>query len=438
MNVQWRAVSRGDTNGSLCTVIWITITALTWLALAPIAASAQPPSPTIAITSPSERETVKGTVEIEARAVAGPGDQPVSITFYDGVNEIQTVQCEGQETCTRSVEWKATGLSGQHTLTARVDTAEDLSHTSAPVNVTVVSPPPTTTITAPSAGSTVQGDVVVSASSETDPSQEEYPTDVRVYDGINEIGAFECQGQRTCGGSVTWHATGLSGPHLLTAKVYTSRDQSATSQGVGVNVVTPPPSVAITSPATDAPLGGELLVSVTGLTDPNLDDYPTSLQVFDGVKEIGEIECQGQQTCAGSFRWNTHGLKGPQTLAAVVHTNRGATATSAHVIIGVAPKHRLSGVSASCQLGTAHLQDGAIDHGKCVIRGAPVLTHVAIQYLNRHHRWITVLRGHIHIGGVFHFKIEGSGHAAFHLTLLVGASPASTPARFPVGTVYVG
>lgn len=411
-------------------------------ALSPGAASAAaPPPPTIAITTPSEGATVKGTVTIEAVAKAGAGDQLTSISFYDGVNHIEDFECEDQETCTATIKWEATGLSGPHTLTARADTHANLSTTSAPVTVTVLSPPPTVAITAPAGGATVKGTVSISASGATDPSQVDYPTEITIYDGINIVGHIECQGQQTCQGSVGWRATGLSGTHTLTAQIRTHNRLEATSPPVTVHVLSPPPTVTITSPHGGARLGGTLTVTVSGATDPSQVDYPTSINVFDGVSEIGEISCQGQQSCAGSLRWNTRGLTGAHTLIAVIHTHTNRSANSGPVVVGVSPRRRPApkpAATASCHLAAPTVPLRHRDHGVCVVHGAPAGTRVEVQYRKGAGAWRTVVRGHVGRHGRFHFVLHGSSPADYALTLLIDSSGVSSAARVTIGTLQIG
>jgi hypothetical protein len=411
------------------------------LALAPGAARAETPPPTVAITGPTEGSMVKGVVTIDATARAGAGDHIGSISFYDGVNHIGDYYCENQESCTASVHWEATGLSGPHSLTARADTEAGLSTTSAPVTVTVVSPPPTVSITAPANGATVKGTVTVSASAATDPSQVDYPTEISFYDGVNDIGHIDCQGQQTCQGAVSWPATGLSGAHTLTARVNTNDSLTVTSAPVTVNVVSPPPTVRITRPGSGAALGGTLTVSVVGSTDPSQMDYPTGMTVFDGTSEIGSINCQGQQSCAGSLSWNTKGLTGQHALTAVIHTNTGRTATSPRVIVGGSPQRRrraLPAAGASCHLASLAVPLRHRDRGLCTIRGAPTGTRVAIQYRNRAGGWTTVVRGHVARGGRFHFSLHGVRRSSYTLAILIYASRASAAARVPFGTLHIG
>ncbi len=422
--------------------VLVALLASVWLLAAlPSAARSQPSAPTIAITSPATGATVKGTVAITATATAGAGDHPSEVVFYDGVNDIGDVDCQSQQSCVASINWHATGLSGQHSLTARVQTEEGLSATSVAVVVTVVSPPPTVSITTPSSGATVKGTVTVSASGATDPSQVDYPTYITVYDGVNKIGVIECQGQPTCQGSVSWHATGLSGSHTLTARIQTYNNVSVTSPVVTVTVVSPPPTVAITSPRSGSALGGTIAVRVAGATDPSQVDYPTSIAVYDGTAEIGSVACQGQQSCAGSLQWNTKGLTGRHTLTAVIDTEDNNSAKSQPVVVGGARrKHRSRRpyAVASCHLASLTAPLRWRDRGVCTIDKAPAGTRVAIQYRNSSGGWTTVVRGRVSRDGRFKFSLHAGAPATYPLAILISASRATAATRTVIGTLHIG
>lgn len=417
------------------------VACLSWVA----AASASAPPPSVAITTPSVGSTVEGAVTIAATAKAGTGDTPVDVTFYDGVNEIGSYDCESQQPCAASIKWEATGLSGTHSLTARVNTGEDQSATSTPVTVTVVSPPPAVAVTSPANGATVKGTVTVSVSGATDPSQVDYPTSITLYDGVNEIGTVECQGQQTCQGSIGWRATGLSGVHALTAHIKTNNGLSVTSAPVDVTVQSPGPRVKITHPSGWEPLGGTITVSAYGYTDPSQADYPTSIAIFDGTEEIGSFECQGQQSCAGSLRWNTHGLSGHHDLTAVIHTNAGRTATSARVVVGGSPPSLPKKppppsvkppATASCHMASSTVALRHRDRGFCVIHGAPRGTRVKIQYRARA-GWRTAAPGRVGRAGHFHFFLRGVRPARYELSILIAASRVSVATRIAIGTLHI-
>ncbi|MGA2471513.1 MAG: Ig-like domain-containing protein [Solirubrobacteraceae bacterium] len=409
------------------------ILAATWTTRPPSAAIASPPAPTIAITSPAAGSTVEGTIAITATATAGTGDYPTGINFYDGPKNIGSAGCQApQPSCTDTVNLNGTGMSGQHTLTAQVSTNAGLSATSAPVVVTIVSPPPAVSITSPSAGATVEGNVTVSAAAETDPSQDDFPGNITFYDGFSRIGSVSCRQQEACQVSLTWNATGLSGTHALTAQVTTQTGVSATSAPVDVTVDSPGPTVEITSPVSGSPLEGSMTIEVTAATDPSQVDYPSGITVSYGVNHgIGNVRCQAQPTCSGSVQWNTTGLTGQQTLTAVVNTNTGRTATSAPVLVG----KRL--IAATCQLATLQVASGRKDGGKCKVPGVPAGTKVRIQYQNASGGWTTVVRGKVTRHGTFHFTVFAKQPATYQLSILVSGDRTYATTRVIIGTLVI-
>jgi len=278
----------------------------------------------------------------------------------------------------------------------------------------------------------------------TDPSQEDYPTNITIFDGVNEVGQIQCQGQQTCQGSVTWHATGLSGVHSLKARLSTKTGLRVESTPVNVTVVSPSPTVAITSPSPGARLGGTILVRANGATDPSQADYPTSIVVYDGATQIGEISCQGQQTCGGSVKWDTDGLKGAQTLDAVIHTKTGRSATSRHVVVGdprprpKPSKHNKPYVKGTCRLAKVVVSVGRFDHGNCLLPGVPAGTRVAVQYHSKSSGWTTAVRDRVSHGGRVRFRLRGRRKAVYVLSLLVYPSRAYAATRLPIGTLRIG
>jgi hypothetical protein len=372
---------------------------------------------------------------IHATATAGAGDHPTTVIFYDGVNQIGSYNCETQQPCTASTSWPATGLSGTHSLTAKVSTGGGLSSTSPPVTVMVISPPPMVSITAPANGATVKGDVTVSANAATDPSQVDYPTSITFYDGVNNIGYVSCQGQQTCQGQLKWHATGLSGIHTLTARASTNRSLSATSAPTTVTVVSPSPAVTITHPSNGASLRGTITVAVSGATDSSQVDYPREIIVYDGTSDIGSVSCQGQQTCAGTVQWNTAGLKGVQVLRATIHTNTGREATSGPVYVGGHPSKPHAKVR--CYLASLTVHTRHSDEGTCIASNVPVGTGVAIQYRTAGHGWRTATASHISRGGRYNFILRSPRRATFQLSVLVSQSRRYAATRLSIGTLHV-
>ena len=405
---------------------------LTVLGLCAANASSAPPPPTVVITAPAAGATVKGTVTVTAQATAGTGDTMSSISFYDGVNSITSGSCQSQPTCTVTIQWHATGLTGPHTLEARANSSAGGTTHSAGVLVSVQTPSPTVAITAPAAATTVKGTTQIAVSAATDPALDDYPTSVVLYDGANSINSFNCQGQQTCAGTVNWRATGLTGSHTLIARVSTNRSASATSSPVTVTVVTPPPTVTMTKPTAGATLGHRITLAASAATDPALDDYPTSITFYDGTNSIASVSCQQQTTCFGSAVWGTRGLKGRHRLTAVVSTNRGHSATSAAVSIGRPPRIKSK---PSCHLSAYRVKVHRRVRGICTVPGVAAGTRVAVKYRTGG-SYATVVATKVAAGG-FHFSLKGSRRATFHLVVVVAASGRYLKTTASIGTLTI-
>ena len=327
-------------------------------------ASAASANPVVSISSPAPGSTVKGIITISATGTADTGDYPTQITVYDGVNQIGQINCQGQQTCAGTVQWDATGLSGQHELTATVDTNNGLSATSAPVDVTVVSPSPTVAITSPRAGSLVTGTVTVAASGATDPNQSDYPTQIAVNDGTNQIGQINCQGQQTCAGTVQWDTSGLSGRQALSAVIDTNRGLSATSP---VDVVTvavyTKPILTVSRPAIER--SGQH-VTVSGLVratarGPGLKGIVVRATYLPstGGPQIAVTKTSASGTYSVLFRAVANGEVTVATAASGFYR-----ASSARVAVTV-------DASVACQLSLRHIALDQSDTGVCTARGEP-------------------------------------------------------------------
>lgn len=396
-------------------------------------ASADSSPPSVAITAPTAGSTVKGTIAVTASVQANGGDDIDYVDFDDGANGIGEADCGGEPTCTASIQWDTTGLTGQHTLTATAETNDGFESTSSAVSITIVSPAPTVEITSPKQGATVARKTEIDVTAATDTSQSDYPTYLDIDDGVNGIGEIDCQGQQTCQGSVDWDATGLSGPHTLTATVQTNRGVSATSPGISVKVVSPGPTVKILSPRAGATLHPHMTIRVWGATSPSQTDYPTSIDVSDGQDGIGEIDCQGQRVCEGSVQWDTQGVRGGQTLRATISTNRGLSATSRPLRVGAVVKRT---VEASCTLSTSVANVGQTVFGHCSLPAVPAGTAVAILYGSAG-ALSTAVSGQVEAAGKFAFKLRGSRKTTFNLWVQVATSARTAATRRHIGTLTI-
>src|SRR5438128_1939422 len=214
--------------------------------------------PAVSLTAPANGATVAGTVTISASATDNVG--VVAVQFMlDGANLGAEVT-----TAPYATSWNtALASAGAHILTALARDAAGNMATTAAVSVTVAdTTPPTVSMTAPSAGSTVAGTISVSAGA-TD--------NVGVVgiqfklDGVN-LGAEVT----TAPYLVSWNPTlATNGAHNLTAVARDAAGNTATSVAISVTVLndTTPPTVSVTAPAAGATVGGTITVSASATDD---------------------------------------------------------------------------------------------------------------------------------------------------------------------------
>src|SRR5256712_458998 len=195
--------------------------------------------PTISISSPAPGATVAGTILVSNAHSDNVG--VVGVQFkLDGANLGPEVTAAPY-----AISWNTTLVAnGTHSLTAVARDPAGNTATATAVSVTVDNAPPTVSMTAPAAGSTVTGTIIISASA---------------TDNVGVVGVqFQLDGVNL-GAEVTaapyaisWNSTTASnGVHTLTAIARDAAGNIATSAAVSVTVFndTTPPAVSMTAPA---------------------------------------------------------------------------------------------------------------------------------------------------------------------------------------------
>lgn len=160
--------------------------------------------------------------------------------------------------------------------------------------------PPTTAITAPTAGSTVYSTVTVSA----DASDDKGVARVEFYADNSLVGT-----DTSAPYLVLWN-TGSTpvGSVTLTSKAFDAAGNSATSQGVTVTVArdTTPPTVTCTAPAEGATVSGIVAIEATASDNVGVG----RVDFYEGSTFLGS-----DNTAPYSFPWDTtQGLQSPRTL----------------------------------------------------------------------------------------------------------------------------
>ncbi|HET7902275.1 MAG TPA: Ig-like domain-containing protein [Candidatus Nanopelagicales bacterium] len=311
--------------------------------------------PTVSISAPAAGSTVVGPTDVTVSASTPRklSDYPASIAVVvdkglAGEHLLGTVPCTGSpdHTCSGTLPWDATGLTGTHTLDATVTTTNSVTASSATRTVTASSPAPAVTITSPSNGTSVSGTVVVTADATTNGGLSELASSVALLVDGTQVDNQACTVplSHDCPITLSWDATAVTGGHVLTTVVTTTLGRTATSDPVTVPVTTPPFDVAVTSPAAltvlvgsgaTATSSGIVSVGVSGATDVTQNEFPTGLELLvDGVV-VDSAGCPGNptRTCTATLHWNASRAAGPHRLSARLTTSRGHTGTSASVVV---------------------------------------------------------------------------------------------------------
>ena len=260
--------------------------------------------PTVAITSPADDATVKGTVVAAATAADNLTVAHVKF-FVDGV-ERATVGAAPYQ-----FNWDTTAdTSGAHTLrTEATDGAG--SKTAVEITVSVDNVPPTVAVAAPADQATVRGTILTM----TTAADNLAVSHVKFFvDGV------ERATDTTAPYEYNWDTTAETpGPHALRAEAADGAGTLATS-AITVTVDNQPPTVTVTAPADQATVSGAALASA--IAADNLTVARVTFYV-DGVERAAVV------TAPYQFSWDTTAdASGPHTLRAEAADGAGATASS--------------------------------------------------------------------------------------------------------------
>jgi YD repeat-containing protein len=183
--------------------------------------------PRVAVSSPGPDSLLRGTVTVSA--AASDDGRVDSVEFRDGGTSLGSDALPPYE-----VTWNtSSAANGSHTLTARATDEAGNVTTSAGIPVTVAnSAPPTVSVTSPSGGSTVSGNVMVTANASDDGAVtlvQFFFDDLRFAEDLSAPYA------------VSWNTldplqTAFDGTHQLTAKAYDASGQVTTSAPINVTV----------------------------------------------------------------------------------------------------------------------------------------------------------------------------------------------------------
>jgi Bacterial Ig-like domain/Calx-beta domain len=253
------------------------------------AAPAAPATPILAAADDSGSSNSDHITNITTPHLSGAAEAGTNLTLFDGLTVLATVPVNATGNWSSTVTLSSDGL---HTITAQAtDTAGNISPLSTSLGVTIdtKSPsPPTISGIAPDTGAS-STDGLTNASAITISGTAEAGSKVAIFDGATPAGTA------TAGSTGSWTVS-IGGPladgstHPYTAQATDVAGNISNASGV-FNVVidrTPPAKPVISGIATDSGrsatdgITNDQTLTVSGTADPN-----TTIQVFDGTKQLG-------------------------------------------------------------------------------------------------------------------------------------------------------
>ena len=288
----------------------------------PSAAVAATPTvllPSVVVTAPADGVRLAGPTTFSATATPHP-DSGAAIDYVAFSVDGEEVDWDSE--APYSTEYDPTNLDdGTHVVTATAYDANWRFKESAPVTFTVTVPRPTISITQPSAGAVLTGNLVELAATSAPAAGSGAAIQWVTYelaDGtVLGYGSYEEP-------HVThWDTTGLDGDHVLVAKAYDENGRVGVSAPVPVTIDHPAPSVVLTAPAEAATASG--VVTLAADATSNADSLaPVAYVDFRvGVSSVG-IDYEAPY----SVDWDSSAYTGEQVVTAYAVDEAGFSATS--------------------------------------------------------------------------------------------------------------
>lgn len=271
-------------------------------------------APTVSVTAPANGASIPLPATIKLSAAASDTDGTISkVEFFLNATKIG-------ESLAAPFEFAWTATPGNQILTATASDNDGSTSTSLPVSFTVTNQPPVVSLLSPVDGGsiTLPSKVEIAA----DVSDLDSPlSQVEFFNGSTKIGEARALPYR-----LSWSAP--PGTHRLSARATDIYGASASSTSANVTVVNPPPSVAISGPASGSTvnLPGPITISATA---SDSDGSVIKVEFFANSAKIGE-----STVAPFTVAWSP--MSGNYTLRAEAHDNLGGSASSANSSVTVA------------------------------------------------------------------------------------------------------
>lgn len=271
-------------------------------------------APTVTLTAPSSGAVFNAPATIALAATASDSDGTITkVEFLRGSTLLAS-----DTTNPYTYTW-ANVAAGTYTLYAKATDNAGLSTTSLGVNV-VVNALPTVKITAPAANAVfTAGSIVAITTTATDADGTIAKVDF--YAGTTLLGTKSASPF-----SFNW-TTASAGTFSLTAKATDNRGAVVTSTAVSI-IVNTAPTVTLTAPSSGAIYAAPATIPLQA-TASDSDGTVAKVEFYNGATKLST-----DTSSPYSFNW-MNVATGTYTLTAKATDNRGLTATSAGVTVGV-------------------------------------------------------------------------------------------------------
>jgi RHS repeat-associated protein len=235
--------------------------------------------PAVSITAPTGGTTfIAGdTVTFNASATPQGSSTIASVFYYRGLNVIGS-----SSTAPYAVTWTNPAI-GTYSIVAYAQDSTGARTVSAPITITVNSPPPpTVSITSPANGANISGPTSIDITASATPASGATIAKVEFFDGGTLLGTANAP-------PYTFSWTGASdGTHSLTAKATDSRGATATSSPVTITYTLPPaPTVTITSPTDGSSFALPASISITANATPVTGAQIVGIEFYVGATRVG-------------------------------------------------------------------------------------------------------------------------------------------------------
>jgi len=317
--------------------------------------------PSVALTVPANGASFAAPATISLAASVTPNGHTITqVQFYNGSNLLGSAA-----TAPYGFTWNSVP-AGNYSLSAVVvyDSGSSVASIVANVSVTA-NPPPTVALTAPANGANYTAPATINLAASVTPNGHTI-AQVQFYSGSTLLGSAAAAPY-----AFTWNSV-AAGSYNLTAVVVYDGSSTVTSTAANVTVVNPPPTVALTSPASGANYTAPATINLAASVAPN-GHAITQVNFYNGASLLGSAAIAPY-----AFAWSSVPA-GSYSLSATVVYDSGSTVSSPAANVTVVNPPPTVALTAPLS-GASYLAPASINLAAAVTANGHTITQV--QFFN--------------------------------------------------------